>query len=143
MTARQPAGPGPSEPAARHRRRHTYQTGWAVLSGTVLVICNLIALLYTVISWLMVPSGIGDVNLLDGAWFTAVAGMVFALATMLLTIAPVAAPVAAIPRIQRSLRPRVRVGGQLWSSVRGYREVLHCGRPQTPVSCPRPRSVAP
>ena len=62
-----------------------------MLSGIVLVVGNFATLVYTVISWLMMPSGPGDTNLIEGAWFTAFAGTVLALLTALLTLIAVKA----------------------------------------------------
>ncbi|MGH3874402.1 MAG: hypothetical protein ACRDSR_23360 [Pseudonocardiaceae bacterium] len=87
MTTRQhPASPGPSEPPRRLGQRLG-----ALLSGAVLVIGNLATLFFAVVAWLMMPSGIGDSNHIEGAWFTAFAGTVLALVTALLTIVPVLA----------------------------------------------------
>lgn len=66
------------------------RVGTAV-SGTVLVICNLVTLLYTVLAWLAVPASIGDTNLIEGAWYTAFLGTVLAVVTAVLTVLPVTA----------------------------------------------------
>ena len=62
-----------------------------VLSGAVLVIANLATLYCTLAGWLMVPSGVGDTNLIEGAWFAAFAGTVLAVLTGMLTVIPVMA----------------------------------------------------
>ncbi|MGH4008782.1 MAG: hypothetical protein ACRDTH_11615 [Pseudonocardiaceae bacterium] len=91
MTSRQHPDPAVSgqTPGERHRRLGKWVG--TVLSGTVLVIGNVATLFFTVVAWLMTPSGIGDSNHIEGAWFTAFAGTVLALVTALLTIAPVMA----------------------------------------------------
>ena len=63
----------------------------AVISGTVLIICNLLTLLYTVMAWLAVPSGIGDTNIIEAAWYVAFLSTGFALVTAMLTVIPVTA----------------------------------------------------
>ena len=85
-----PRYPDPAaKPVAKVRLGRRIGAG---LSGTVLVFANLVTLYYTVGSWLMIPSGIGDTNLIDGAWFTAFfGGTVLALFTAVLTVIPVAA----------------------------------------------------
>lgn len=91
MTAQQHPGSAASVHPADERPKRTGQLVGTVLSGTVLVVGNLATLVCTVIAWLMMPSGPGDSNLIEGAWFTAFAGTVLAVVTVLLTIAPVAA----------------------------------------------------
>lgn len=61
-----------------------------VISGVVLVTGNLATLLYTVISYLIRPAGLGDTNYIDGAWSTAFFSTVLAVGTGVLTIIPVA-----------------------------------------------------
>lgn len=86
MTGRRRPDPA-ARPAVRTRRGSRIGAG---LSGTVLVIANLATLYCTLAGWLMVPSGPGDTNLIDGAWFTAFAGTVLAVLTAMLTVLPVA-----------------------------------------------------
>lgn len=91
MTAQQhPGSTAPGHPADKQPRRTGRLVG-AVLSGTVLVVGNVATLFFTVIAWLMMPSGPGDSNHIEGAWFTAFTGTVLAVVTVLLTIVPVAA----------------------------------------------------
>lgn len=80
----------PGRTASEWEGRRGKRVG-AVLSGTVLVIGNLATLFFTVLAWLMIPTGMGDSNHIEGAWFTAFAGTVLALATASLTLVPVAA----------------------------------------------------
>ncbi|HEX2297004.1 MAG TPA: hypothetical protein VHH34_00555 [Pseudonocardiaceae bacterium] len=87
MTDQQYPDPAP-EPIVKARLSHRIG---AVVSGTVLVIVNLVTLYYTVGSWLLVPSGPGDTNFIEGAWFTAFGGTVLALLTAVLTVIPVMA----------------------------------------------------
>ncbi|HEX2298747.1 MAG TPA: hypothetical protein VHH34_09550 [Pseudonocardiaceae bacterium] len=87
MTAEQHPDRGAS-PAATARGG---KLAAAVISGIVLVSGNLAASVYTAMSWLMTPSGPGDTNLIEGAWFTAFTGMVLALLTALLTLVAVSA----------------------------------------------------
>lgn len=64
----------------------------AGLSGAVLVIIHLVTLYYTVGSWLLIPDGPWDTNLIEGAWFTAFfGGTVLATFSAMLTVIPVAA----------------------------------------------------
>ncbi|MGH3929294.1 MAG: hypothetical protein ACRDTF_04885 [Pseudonocardiaceae bacterium] len=81
----------PSGHPTDERPRSAGKVVGAVLSGTVLVVGNLAALFFTVVAWLMIPSGPGDSSRIEGAWFTAFAGTVLAVVTALLTIVPVAA----------------------------------------------------
>lgn len=90
MTAKQRPDLASETPADDWVRKLSKLVG-AVLSGAVLVIGNLAALFFTVVSWLMVPTGPGDSNHIEGAWFTAFMGTVLALLTALLTIIPVMA----------------------------------------------------
>lgn len=90
MTAAHPGSATPEYPTGKQPRRTGKFAGIA-LSGTVLVIANLITVFFTVIAWLMMPSGPGDSNHIEGAWFTAFTGTVLAVMTVLLTIIPVAA----------------------------------------------------
>ncbi|MGH8879934.1 MAG: hypothetical protein ACRD0P_21720, partial [Stackebrandtia sp.] len=87
MTDQQQPGPVPRPvvPAGRGRRIG------AVLSGTVLVLVNLVTFIYAVISWVVTPEGIGDTSTIEGAWFGAFAGTVLALLTAVLTVIPVMA----------------------------------------------------
>ncbi|MGH3623234.1 MAG: hypothetical protein ACRDQ5_15790, partial [Sciscionella sp.] len=74
--------PSTSEPATRRRIR----LACAVVSGTILIAGHLLTLLFTAFGWWMTPSGPGDPNLIEGAWFTAFTGTVLALCTGLLTL---------------------------------------------------------
>lgn len=91
MTARQHPDPAVSGPTPGERHRRLGKRVSTVLSAILLVIGNLAALFFTVVAWLITPAGIGDSNHIEGAWFTAFAGAVLALVTVLLTIAPVMA----------------------------------------------------
>gem|GEM_PF-3741871 len=89
MMAKQDShSPGSGFTAGERARRVGRLTG-TVFSGTVLVIGNLATLFCTVVAWLMMPSGPGDSNHIEGAWFTAFAGMILALITALVTLVAV------------------------------------------------------
>lgn len=90
MTAQQRPGSASGHSADEQYRRTGKRVG-AVLSGVVLVVANVATLFFAVIAWLMMPSGPGDSNHIEGALFTAFAGTVLAVLAVLLTIIPVAA----------------------------------------------------
>jgi hypothetical protein len=91
VTAQQHPDPAVSGQTPDERHRRLGKRVGTVLSGTVLVIGNMATLFFTVVAWLMMPAGIGDSNLIEGAWFNAFAGTVLALVTALLTILTVMA----------------------------------------------------
>lgn len=88
MTARQPPHPAPPTATAGRRRGRRIA---ATISGTILVACNLVTLFFTVVAYLMAPSGVGDTNFIDGAFFVAFFSSFAAVGTAVLTLIPVAA----------------------------------------------------
>lgn len=68
------------------RTRRWIRLAGSLVSGTVLVASNLVALFFTGIGWMMIPEGFADDNLIEGAWWTAFIGTLFAAVTWLLTM---------------------------------------------------------